>query len=137
MADVKKYILGSINTVVYNAPNTTSDPREYGYSSWREYWEDHGHDRNDRSLHPIDTEIVDNETNEIIKKYRCPKCGEYFHWDKDDSDCFDGCHVRIKGDDSGKLYLTPLCHGCNHEKGLIVIPRRMLEEAPPVKTQAN
>ncbi len=131
--DLQDYLNESIEVTVHNAKGTTSDPNDYGYASWREYWEDHGHDRNDSSMCPINIKFEEG-TNKLEKKYRCPKCGRWYHWDKDTSDCFDGCHVKIKGDKSRKLYITPLCHGCNHEKGDIVVPRRMLEVAPPIKS---
>lgn len=137
MKDLKDYLNESIEVTVYNAEDTTSDPKEYGYDSWREYWEDHGHDRNDESLKPINAKLSGDENKELVKIYRCPKCKNYFHWDGELPDCFDGCHVFIKGEANKKLYLTPLCHGCNHEKGAVTVLRRMLEVAPPKKNKNN
>ena len=128
-----KYVNQAIEVPVFNAKDTESDPKEYGYDSWREYWEAKGGDRNDKSLHPIVAKIAGSEDSEMKETYRCPMCGRRFHWDGEIPDCFDGCHMQIEGDEDETLYITPLCHGCNHKDGIVKVPRRMLKLAPPIK----
>lgn len=129
--------MNDIEVRIYNAENTTSDTNEYGYNSWREYWEKKGGDRNDSSLCPMKTKIKEGKKAEFKMRYRCPMCKKTFLWDGEIPDCFDGCHVQIEGDKDETLYITPLCHGCNHAVGTVVVPRRMLKQAPLIKEKDN
>lgn len=133
MKNLSDMINDDMEVTVVNAIDTTSDPHEYGYDSWREYWEANGGNRNDKSLCPMKVKLQGVEKMEFVMRYRCPMCKKTFYWDGELPDCFDGCHVRIKGDDEGPLYITPLCHACNHKDVTVKVPRRMLVVAPPVK----
>ena len=119
------------NEMVYvcNAHNTTDDPRQYGFNSWREYWEAHGQNR---FALPNKKRIIwsRSQMQGVRDEFQCLACGEYFLWDGTAPDCFDGCHVCIVGDLTQRQYIFPFCHTCNHEDIMVNVPRNMLVPAP-------
>lgn len=124
--------MADTNVIVLNAHDTTSDPKEYGFDSWRDYWEAHGHSRNDLKHYRKNVELK-NGKHEFVEVYQCLACGKYFQWDGELPDNFDGCHVYIKGKGQEKLYILPLCHACNHCDDEIETPSHLLEPAPKKK----
>lgn len=129
MKDLKDYLT---NVVVLNAHDTTSDPHEYGFDSWRDYWEAHGHSRNELEHHRKDVTLK-NGKHEFVEVYRCLMCGKFYQWDGELPDCFDGCHVYIKGERYKGLYIFPFCHACNHSGEEAEVPFDMLVVAPKKK----
>lgn len=115
---------------VTNAHDTTSDPKIYGYRSWREYWEANGHSRNELNHQRADVELKDDGTHQFIEKYQCVACGKYYQWDGAAPECFDGCHVWIVGDPDQKEYIFPFCHTCNHLDFTVEVRASMLVPAP-------
>ena len=120
------------NVIVLNAHDTTSDPKEYGYDSWRDYWEAHGHNRNELKHHRMEVKLK-NGKYEFVDVYLCLACGEYFQWDGELPDNFDGCHVYIKGKGQDKQYIFPFCHACNHCDDEVEVPSDLLVPAPKKK----
>lgn len=118
--------------VVRNAYDTTSDPKEYGYNSWREYWEDHGHNRSELKSNRTNVNLK-NGKHKFVEVYQCLACGEYFQWDGELPNNFDGCHVYIKGEGQDKQYIFPFCHSCNHSKDEFKVPSDLLVSAPQKK----
>ena len=73
--------------------------------------------------------LLGGESGIIIAKstkYDCPAgCGKTFF--RDD---FDGCHVQKVFDRTQKLYIIPLCSGCNHRTDNFYVDENLLVPAP-------
>ena len=94
--------------VLENSLYTSDLPLPFLCSTWIEYWER----IKGRQLDPR-------------KTYQCPACGKSFFRKN-----FDGCHVQKVGDVSGKMYIIPLCDGCNHLKSPFCVEESCLVSAP-------
>ena len=81
-----------MKVLVKNVLKTTQLKPSYPYHTWIEYWEDNG-----------------GETLEQGVNYECPACGRAFKREE-----FDGCHVQKILDAFKRIYIIPLCSGCNH-----------------------
>lgn len=97
-----------MNVLIKNAENTSDLELPDGYSSWREYWSE-------------EADFICEDTT----KYECPACKEAFLF-KD----FDGAHVQKVFDKTSKMYLIPLCGGCNHKGDAFWVDENLLVQAP-------
>lgn len=79
---------------IKNALNTSGFQLPFLCETWIEYWE-----------------RIKGWQLDPHKMNQCPACGKSFFKKN-----FDGCHVQKVGDASGKMYIIPLCDGCNHKK---------------------
>lgn len=98
-----------MSVLIKNAPNTSDLLPPFPYETWIEYWES--------KKGAIDE----------YKKYNCPAgdCNEVCYR-KD----FDGCHVQKVGDTTKKMYIIPLCSGCNHRNDYFFVDENLLVPAP-------
>lgn len=89
-----------MSILIKNATNTSNLKPPFPFNSWLEYWESKkGH----------------------IDEYReCRFPAEDCHEICYRSD-FDGCHVQKVGDFTGKMYIIPLCGGCNHRRNFFLV----------------
>lgn len=78
------------------------------FKSWLEYWENHSNCQ-------LEPEIL----------YECPHCKKAFPRDE-----FDGCHVQKVFDRSGRMYIIPLCDGCNHSSDIFNVDLNLLVPTP-------
>ena len=97
-----------MNVLIKNASGTYEHEPPHPYNTWIEYWEVNANFK----LNPN-------------QPYKCPACGKSFYR----SD-FDGCHVQKVGDPIGKMYIIPLCSGCNHRNDFFLVDENLLVPAP-------
>lgn len=99
-----------MSVLVINAPDTSDLKPPYPYSAWIEYWE-------------AKSGIKLAENNSYI----CP-AGDCNNTAKRSE--LDGCHVQKVYDKTKKMYIIPLCSGCNHRTDPFFVDETLLVEAP-------
>lgn len=99
-----------MSVLVKNAPYTSDLQPPRPYCTWVEYWE---------SMSGI--KIVEG------KRYNCPAgdCNEVCFRSE-----FDGCHVQKAFDATQRMYIIPLCSGCNHRNDYFFVDEGLLVPAP-------
>lgn len=98
----------SMNVLIKNATNTSDLQPPFPYNTWLEYWE---------------SKKGKLQTNTL---YQCPTgCGNT-GYRKD----FDGCHVQKVHDITKRMYIVPLCSGCNHRTDSFYVDENLLVPAP-------
>lgn len=98
-----------MSVLVKNAIGTSDLQPPYPYDTWIEYWE---------SV---------NGKLDPTTQYNCPAgdCKEVCYRSE-----FDGCHVQKVFDKAGKMYIVPLCGGCNHRNDYFFVDENLLVPAP-------
>ena len=97
-----------MNILIKNATNTSDLLPPFPYITWLEYWES--------KKQKLDTKTL----------YQCPTgCGNT-GYRKD----FDGCHVQKVHDITRRMYIVPLCSGCNHKTDSFYVDENLLIPAP-------
>ncbi len=94
---------------IKNAANTSKLKPPFLFNSWLEYWE--------------------SKKGKIDEFRKCICPAEDCHTICYRSD-FDGCHVQKVGDPIGKMYIIPLCSGCNHRNDFFLVDENLLVPAP-------
>ena len=98
-----------MNVLIKNASGTYEYEPPYPYNTWIEYWE------SKKIAIPR------------FMKYNCPVIGCTEKCYRSD---FDGYHVQKVGDFTGKMYIIPLCGGCNHRNDFFLVDENLLVPAP-------
>ena len=94
--------------VLIKNSQSTSNLQPSPYDSWLEYWESKKGEINPNKSLP------------------CPAgCGKIIN--RDD---LDGCHVQKVLSFTGKMYIVPLCSGCNHRTDSFYVEENLLVPAP-------
>lgn len=108
--------LNSKSVQIINAEGTSDDEHPENTTTWKDYWEK-------KTGKQLD-EILPKKGN----KYRCPT---YTHHKEGDDGYVSarqicGCHVQIVGGDKkqerNRMYITPMCSGCNQRKDIFKLP---------------
>ena len=106
---------------VVNAEGTGEDHPD-NETSWREYWEN----RTEKDL----DELLPNRNG----KYQCPCHAHHEEGDDGYVEMKDicGCHMQMVTKEgkliSKKMYIAPMCRGCNKRTDIFVLPKKFLIE---------
>lgn len=93
--------------MVKNAVNTAHMNPPDGSKSWHVYWQKH----------------VSIFGLARLANMCCPRCGMPV-----EEELIDGAHVVIANDESGKMYICPLCKRCNQMNGEFEVEACLLVE---------
>lgn len=77
---------------IFNAVGTSDLHPADGSDNWMDYWCDHAN-------------VIQQAK---LSSYKCPLC-------KKSTTDLVGAHVKIEGDNSGTMYIVPLCRSCNND----------------------
>ena len=112
---------------IINAEGTSDDEHLDNTTTWKEYWEK----RTGMAL----KDILPQKGN----KYQCPT---HSHHEEGDDGYVEegeicGCHVQIvdaNGEvDDTKMFIAPMCSGCNQRKDIFRLPKKALVPLQPIK----
>lgn len=127
---LKEYIREELNSQsvrIVNAEGTTDDEHPDNTTTWKEYWEK----RTGVELDKLLPKKGD--------KYLCPT---HSHHEKGDDGYVEareicGCHVHIVDAngrvDKKKMFIAPMCSGCNQRNEIFKLPKEALVEIHPIR----